>query len=111
VNMHPTGSFASSHVFPLAVGSPIFPGAKVPDFIASSGSPPMAAIWTAKVNAICLLMAVALGEAGSWCCDSAPISGFSAVCVQRAEARPTCPVLRSRAPVRQLQSLAERFIR
>lgn len=65
VKMHPIGSFASSHELPLAVGSPIVPGANVPDMRASVGSPPMDAICFASSSVMALFVAAAPVEAGS----------------------------------------------
>lgn len=65
VKMQPSGSFASSHVLPFAVASSRLPGANVPDFSASCGSPPTAAICFASSRTIALLVAAAPGEAGS----------------------------------------------
>lgn len=69
VKIHPFKSVATSQVFPLAVGSPIVPGANVPDLRASVGVPPTDAICFASSNTIALLTAAALVEAGScgWC--------------------------------------------
>lgn len=51
---------------PFAVGSPILPGAKVPDLSASVGSPPIAAIWAANSRAMALFSAAAPALAGSY---------------------------------------------
>ncbi len=97
VKMQPFGSLASSQELPLPVLSLRSPGANVPDLSASSGSPPTDAICLASSRTIALLVAAALGDAGSWCCVIAAISGFFAVSLQSADARPTLPVLRSMA--------------
>ena len=96
--IHPTGSFWSSHVFPFAVGSPMVPGLKVPLRIASVALPPTLAICWARARVMALLVAAAPSEAGSWCWETAAISGFAAwMEVQELDFRPTWPVLRSRA--------------
>lgn len=76
VKMQPLASLASSQVFPRAVGSPIWPGANVPAFNASRGSPPTLAICLASSNVIALLTAAALGDAGS--CDCVTVVSKSA---------------------------------
>lgn len=63
--MQPMVSSASSQVFPLAVGSPIVPGAKVPVASASCGSPPTEAICLASSRTMALLTEAALVDAGS----------------------------------------------
>lgn len=63
--MQPSWSSAMSQELPLAVGSPSFPGAKVPALRAACGSPPTEAICLARERVLALLRAVALGEAGS----------------------------------------------
>ena len=65
VKMQPSWSFASSHELPFAVGSPIWPGANVPDMRASVGSPPTDAICFASSSVMALFVAAALSEAGS----------------------------------------------
>jgi hypothetical protein len=57
----------------------------------------MEAICTAKFKAICLLVAAAPSEAGSWCWVRAAISGLVAVSLHRTLFRPTDPVFLSRA--------------
>ena len=45
-----------------------------------------------------LFVAAAPVDAGSWCCEMAAISGFTAVTeVQELDCSPTLPVLRSKA--------------
>lgn len=63
--MHPGSSSATSHVLPAAVGSPIVPGAKVPDVRASCGSPPTDAICFASARTMFLFVVAALADAGS----------------------------------------------
>lgn len=65
VKMHPSWSFASSHELPFAVGSPIWPGANVPDMRASVGSPPTDAICFASSSVMALFVEAALVDAGS----------------------------------------------
>ena len=65
MKMQPSWSFASSHELPFAVGSPIWPGANVPDMRASVGSPPTDAICFASSSVMALFVAAALSEAGS----------------------------------------------
>ena len=101
VKMQPSWSFASSHELPFAVGSPIWPGANVPDMRASVGSPPTDAICFASSRTIALLVAAAFGDAGSWCCETAAISGLAAVSVHATLASPTLSVLRSSARCRE----------
>ncbi|KAL5883855.1 hypothetical protein ACKVWC_011558 [Pyricularia oryzae] len=103
VKMQPSVSLASLQVFPAAVGSPIWPGAKVPAKRASVGSPPTAAIWTARSRMVCLFLD-ASGEAGSWICVRAAISGLTALTVvQSLLASPTVRVFLSR--VRKMSEL------
>lgn len=63
--MHPSGSSKVSQVFPAPVGSPISPGANVPDWSATCGSPPTESIWTASSRAMALFVAAAPALAGS----------------------------------------------
>ncbi len=65
VKMHPLGSLASSQVLPAAVGSLTSPGANVPAFNASRGSPPTAAICFASSSVMSLLVSAAPSDAGS----------------------------------------------
>ena len=65
VKMQPCSSSALSQDLPLPVASLRLPGAKVPAFTASCGSPPTEAICCARVSVMALLVAAALAEAGS----------------------------------------------
>lgn len=65
VKMHPTVSSRSSQLLPFPVASLRSPGAKVPAFNASRGSPPTACICFANSRVMALLTWAALGEAGS----------------------------------------------
>lgn len=66
VKMHPKASLASSQVFPFPVGSPMVPGANVPELRASVALPPTDAICLANSRTMALLIDAALSEAGSY---------------------------------------------
>jgi len=63
--MQPGSSSATSQVLPAAVGSPMVPGANVPDIRAIEGSPPMEEICSARLRTMFLFVAAAPVDAGS----------------------------------------------